>query len=273
VLRTVASRAFDIGRYEYCWQIAWTLGPYLLRYAPRYEDAAARRLALKAAEQLGDPGLLARSLSECACPGVHVVDTAQAHQMLDQSIGIFTSRSDLASLAMAHHRRAMLFDSRGQTSEAFPPAHEALRLRIAVGDPVWVAYAENALSWCYVQAGDFEQARAHGQHAVDLLREADTRVDLADALDTLGRSYYGLGAHREAIASYLEAISLYQEAGNVVTEHMALTALGDAYLDSGDPDSARDAWERALSVAPEEADALRDRLAALNDITLARRPA
>ncbi len=280
VLRTVAARAFDLGMHEYCWQIAWTLGPYLSRYALRYEDAAARRLSLAAAEQLSEPELLARSLSECACPAVQIVDPLEGHQMLDQAIGIFTEHGDHANLAMAHHRRAMLFDAKGRTSEAFPHARESLRLRIAVGDPVWVAYAENALGWFFVQAGEFEQARMHCQAAVDLLRPMDAATDLADALDTLGRGYYGLGAHRQAITSYLEAISLYRAAGNVLTEYMTLTALGEAYLDSGDYDSARRTWERALgvaiSVAPEEADALRERLRSLDEVTLlptARRPA
>jgi DNA-binding SARP family transcriptional activator len=279
-LRTVASRAFSLGMDDYCWQISWTTGPYLLRYAQRYEDAAARELSLAAAERLGDPWLRARSLSECACPTVHVVDTEQGHKMLDQAMETFTERGDRPYLSMAHHRRAVLLGSQGLPGDALIHAREALRLRVEHGDPVAVAVAENALGWFYVGAEDFHQARVHCQRSVDRLRGAGPRADLADALDTLGRAYHGLGEDPTAISCYLEAISLYREVGNALTEYMSLSALGDAYLDSGLPDSAVHAWEQALAiavaVAPEEADALRERLTSLDDVTLAptaRRPA
>jgi DNA-binding SARP family transcriptional activator len=280
VLRALASHAFGLGMDDYCWQISWTMGPYLLRYAQRYEDAAARELSLAAASRSGDPWLRARSLSECACPTVQIVDTDQGHTMLDEAIKVFTDRGDRPYLSMAHHRRAVLLDSQDRTGEALPHAHEALRLRVEDGDPVTVAFAENALCWFYCRAEDFERARAHGQHAVNRLRGTGARADLADALDTLGRAYHGLGEHTTAVACYLEAISLYREAGNVLTEHMALSALGDAYLDSGDPESAARVWEQALaiadSVAPEAAAEIRDRLSSLDAVTFiptVRRPA
>jgi DNA-binding SARP family transcriptional activator/tetratricopeptide (TPR) repeat protein len=265
VARAVATRAFDLGANAYCWHIAWALGPYLVRYAQRYEDATTRRLALTAAERLvsgqlgatGQPtieerltsqGMLARSLSECACPDVELVTADTGHDMLTRAIGMFTERQDRPYLAMAHHRRAALFISQDRTTEALSHAHEALRLRTEHGDPIKIGFAENALSWFYLMVGEFEQARAHSQRAVNLLRGQGADADLADALDDLGRAYSGLGNQDEAITCFLEAISLYRRAGNVSTEWMSLTALGDAYLLRGDYEDASIAWRTALRI-------------------------
>ena len=284
VARAVATRAYDLGANVYCWHISWALGPYLVRYSQRYEDAKARRMALAAAqrlaggqpdaagqpgasERLGSQGMLARSLSECACPDVELVNADTGHQMLTSAIAMFTERDDRPYLAMAHHRRAALFTSQDRSAEALTHAYEALRLREEHGDLNKTAFAENALCWFYVSAKKFEQARTHGQRAVNLLRRQNADADLADALDTLGRAYSGLGDQDEAITCFLEAISLYRKAGNVLTEWMALTALGDAYLLRGDYEDASIAWRAALPVtmrvAEDEAAALRERIASL----------
>jgi DNA-binding SARP family transcriptional activator len=284
VARAVATRAFDLGANTYSWQIAWALGPYLNRYAQRYEDATTRRLALSAAERLvagrlgatGQPtieerltsqGMLARSLSECACPDVELVSADTGHDMLIRAIGMFTERQDRPYLAMAHHRRAALFISQDRKTEALSHAHEALRLRTEHGDRDKIGFAENALSWFYLMMGEFEQARRHAQRAVNLLRGQDNDADLADALDDLGRSYSGLGDQDEAITCFLEAISLYRRAGNMATERMSLTALGDAYLLRGDYEDASIAWRIALRitlrVASDEAPEVQERIDSL----------
>jgi hypothetical protein len=267
VARAVATRAFDLGANTYCWHIAWALGPYLIRYAQRYEDATTRRLALSAAERLTSQGMLARSLSECACPDVELVTADTGHDMLTRAIGMFTERQDRPYLAMAHHRRAALFSSQDRTTEALSQAHEALRLRTEHGDQIKIGFAENALSWFYLMAGEFEKARTHAQLAVNLLRGQDTDADLADALDDLGRAYSGLGDQDEAITCFLEAISLYRRAGNVATERMSLTALGDAYLLRGDYEDASIAWRTALRitlrVASDEAPEVQERIDSL----------
>jgi DNA-binding SARP family transcriptional activator/tetratricopeptide (TPR) repeat protein len=273
VLLAAAARAEAIGEHLYCWQLCWTLAPYLHRHGLMREYLATARLALTAAQGLGDPAILGRSLYDLG----HAIARNRAYEeadcLLDRASDLFTRLGDRSNLAQVHHVRSLVLSYQGRSEEALAQARQALRMRRELGDLIGGGYAENVVGWSLFRLGRFREALEHGGRAVALLRQSDVRTGLADALDTVGRAHGGIGEHVQAIACLQEAVDVYREIGDPTGERTSLVALGDEQRAAGDYTGARQSWVQALGLAAdhphaEDAAQVAERLQQLDDAPL-----
>jgi tetratricopeptide (TPR) repeat protein len=270
VLLAAAAHAATIGAHLYCWHLCWALGPYLNRHGLTQQYIATRRMALTAAELVGDPAVLGRSLYDLAHAVAKNREYEESYRLLDQSADLFTELGDRSSLARVHHWRSLVLHQHGRTEEALEHGREGLRIRMDLGDLAGAGYSENGIAWHYVHLGRFEGALAHGGRAVALMRQCGSRSGLADALDTVGRAYAGIGEHLRAIECFQESVDVYREIGDP-SEREALIVLGDEHNATGDCHAARQSWEQALAITGEDpfaevAAQLAERLRGLDDV-------
>jgi tetratricopeptide (TPR) repeat protein len=251
----------------YCWQLAWSCSPMLMRLGEYPGIAAALRVGLAAAERLSDLAGRGQVHNDLGYAYTRLGEFAEADLHLRRALEIFTVSGDWAGVGLAHHGLTVLLDEQGRYADALPHAQEALRLRSSFGDRTGVAYAENTVGWIYANLGQHAEALWHCQRALELHLESGVRSGAADTLDSIGFAYAGLGDHKQAIVHYRRAVEMFQEIGDPRGEWQALIHLGDAHLVLGQGDEARRSWERALAlvtVTPGgDSTPIRDRMARL----------
>ena len=248
VIQALVAHAAERGGFDaYCWQIPWAMAPLLARGGHWHDYLASQRIALAAAQNLGDALALGHAHYEFAHACALVGETADSGAHLEKAAKLFAQLRDQAAEAMAHNALAQLLDQQGHYVQALPYGKEALRLHRAGGDQVAIAHSEQTLGSIYARLGQYDLALRHCRHALDLSREADSRLLTADIFDTLAHIHLGLGDHDEAIACCLQTLAIYREVGDVNVAAV-LTCLGDAQLAVGDAAAAQDSWQQALTV-------------------------
>jgi DNA-binding SARP family transcriptional activator/Tfp pilus assembly protein PilF len=232
----------------YCWQLAWSCAPQMMRLGHWVDMAAALRTALEAAQRLEDPVGQALVHYEVGYARCRLGEFDEADRSLRNAVRIATGSGDLASLALAHHGLCLVYDQQGRYADALPHAREALRLRSSLGDSAGVAYAENTVGWIYGNLGQPAEALRHCRRALELHRASGSRSGVADTLDSIGFAHEALGEHEAAIDHYQQSVALFREIGDPRGEATALIGFGDVQLAIGQLDGARASWELALSL-------------------------
>jgi len=264
------ARDHDPGLDVYCWQLAWSCAPMLMRLGEYPGIATALRAGLAAAERLSDLAARGQVHNDLGYASTRLGEFAEADLHLRRALEIFTVSGDWAGVGLAHHGLTVLLDEQGRYADALPHAQEALRLRSSFGDRAGVAYAENTVGWIYANLGQHAEALWHCQRALELHLESGVRSGAADTLDSIGFAYAGLGDHEQAIVHFRRAVEMFREIGDPRGEWEALIHLGDAHLALSQDDEARRSWERALTLATVtpggDGGAIRDRMARLASV-------
>jgi len=262
-LRQAANQGFDI----HVWQLAWTLASFFERRGHWHDATFSQRLALEAADRLGD--LYAQAISHgcLALAYVPLGRFAESEDHLARAIALYEGLGDLTGQAQAHRSLALVLDRQDRYAEALDQAQQSFELFQAAGHRTGQARVMNALGWFYIQLGRHQEGLSYCQQALDLQREIDDLYGQADTLDSIATAYTALGNHDEAIAHYQQAVFLYREFGHRHSEADTLVCLGDLRLARGSLTEAREAWEEALAILEElghpEASKVRERLSNL----------
>jgi DNA-binding SARP family transcriptional activator len=248
VLRGVLELTAAHGLDEHCWKLAWYWAPQLKRRGRLHEVLTVQRLALAAADRLGDTDALAHVHYDLG----HVSGRLRGYQAADahlrRALRFFTELGDKAGVGQAQHGLALLLSQQDRNAEALEHALEALRLRRAFADSAAVAYSENMIGWIRAHLGAQEEALVHCRRALELHRESGSRSGVADTLDSIAYIYGQLDDYPRAIDHYEQALALYQHIGDPEGEAGSLLHLGDVQLAEGLPRAAQRSWERALAL-------------------------
>jgi tetratricopeptide (TPR) repeat protein len=251
VLLAVAALAAELGFDSHAWQLPWAQANYLDLQGHWTDWAATQRIALAAAEHLGDRVGQAHSNRSIGCACMRLGSFVEARGHLDRAIGLFAEVGDTAGLARTWLNIAHTFERQGQYDEALSHARKAMVLTEAAGDRAGQASVLNAIGWCHLQLSEYDSALACCQRALRLYRALGDRVGEADTLDSLGYAHHHLGRYDQAVACCLRAADLNRDLGNRFSESEALMHLGDTHHAAGLPDAARDAWRQALVILDE----------------------
>lgn len=243
-LRQAVREGFDV----HAWQLTWALTPFFDLHCHWHDAAAAQRVALNAANRLGDVRYQAishRGLA-IAYSGLGRHEDAISHLM--EALQQYEELGDITGQANAHRSLAGVLDRLGRYPEALPHAQRALELFQAAGQPNGEAMALNAVGWFHLQLGDPETALDYCQRALAIQRNLKDQFWQADTLDSIAGAFYRLGQHEEAAAHYRQALDLYRDFGDRNAEARVWESLGDTYLAAGDSASAGAAWRNALAI-------------------------
>jgi DNA-binding SARP family transcriptional activator/Tfp pilus assembly protein PilF len=264
VLLGLLAQVAASGDDQYVWQIAWTLAPFFYRRGRWHDSIEVQRMALRAAQRLGDPAGLAHAHYELGRALINLGKFADARPHLSEALERFGRLGDRAREASVHQGITLLFEQQGRWAEALVHARETLRLVKEAGPASAAASVENGIGWMLAHLGQCEEALVYCQRALEMQREAGYRGGEADTWDSLGYTYRRMSDHRQAAACYRRAVDIYREIGDRYHEAGALIGLGDAQLDMGEAPTARGSWQRALtlldSMPHQDAEQARNRL-------------
>jgi tetratricopeptide (TPR) repeat protein len=236
--------AFDNRR----WQLAYTLRGFFFLTKDWDTWIETHRLALVAAERLGDPyaqasthNNLGLALLERGAPG-----EAEAHYLAAKSL--FQQLGDLRGLGNTLGNLAWVLHARSDHEGALALASFALNNYQQAGARTNLGITLHSIAVFEVALHRYGEAREHLECALAIFDERRSRLNMSMALNYLGEFYRrdgdtasGEQAHRRALAIAREQGSRYQEAN-------ACKGLGYIALLRNDLGLAEQQWQRAADV-------------------------
>ena len=219
---------------------------------------AAFREAQALAEKLGDDQRLAEILGGMAyvlgSDGAH----AEAAEAGERALALAAARGDMpvevwtsvglarAYFALGQFRRAIGCCRRVErTLEGRPVGDQLGRpgsLLPAVAGPAWLAL-------CLARVGEFEEAIAKGELAVQIADAIDRPQERVWAGYCLGRAYHGRADFDRAIPVLRRTLSLCEHGGLPLYFSRVLSGLGSSLAQSGRVEEALPLFERARKEA------------------------
>jgi tetratricopeptide (TPR) repeat protein len=234
------SYAYEHGYDAHAWRLAWTLTQYFRRRGRLQDWGASQRVALAAAERLGDRQGMAHSYYQLG----HVEDTlgdCEASELhLRQALATFSELEDPANEAVVLNGLAFNLGQRCRCEEALPLASRGVEIVNAIGFRALQAALEETMGQLYSATGDYSNALAHCELAQALHRDCGNHAGLADTLVTVGHIY-------QRCEQFRHAIEMYQDSGDLFGEADSLIAMGDSLALDRYPD-AQQPWLDAAAI-------------------------
>jgi DNA-binding SARP family transcriptional activator/Tfp pilus assembly protein PilF len=226
--------------------LAWAMDGYHSRRVHLHDRASSWRLALSAAERLGDPVMATMAHQNIARTHLPVRENTDALGHLQHALTLAEKTGNVEEQARAHYLMAAAWDQDGDHHQALDHAGRALRLFGTVNNAVWQANTLNAMGWYQINLGRYAEAQACCESALALHRlHLPGNGDDAATLDTLGLVAHHLHDHDRALDYYHQALAQCRDDGDTFTEADVLDHLAETYLARHDRARARDAWKHA----------------------------
>jgi tetratricopeptide (TPR) repeat protein len=247
VLSAAIACATDAGFDSHAWQLAWTLGRFLDRRGYPEEWIADSRLALTAAQRLGDITAQAHTHLDLGTALIFSGSHQDAGIHLQDALGLYQELGDHVGQALTHGYIARVFEQ-DHNREALAHALQALKLLQTINRRTGQADALNNVGWYHALLGNYDQTLVYCQQALDLHREIGDRHGEAATWDSVGYAHQHLGHHTQAVTCYQHAIDLCRETGDSYLQAEILTHLADSRSIVGDRQAALDALRQALII-------------------------
>jgi DNA-binding SARP family transcriptional activator/tetratricopeptide (TPR) repeat protein len=248
VLVAATAAAADSGFDIYAWQLPAVLREHFCHRGYYADWAECQRLALAAADRLGDRAAQALAHHFLGDALIQLCRWDDAHTHLQDALKLYRRLGDHAGLACCHSGIARIFASREDHSQALSHEWHALRLFRAAGDLAGQAIALNGVGWCNAQLGNYQRGLSYCGKALELLRKSGNRFGEAITLDSLGYCCHHTGRYSQAIAYYQQALHAYADHGDRYFRAQTLIHLGETHQANGHHQATRDHWQQALAI-------------------------
>ncbi|GGO96386.1 AfsR/SARP family transcriptional regulator [Wenjunlia tyrosinilytica] len=244
----------ELGWHTLTWQLSESI------FAPHWdrnrlpENLCMWRASVAAAEQLGDPAVLALShLRLGLCHG-QASQYAEAREHLTKALTLFEHTGDKPGQGNAQFALGWTWDQLGDPQQALSCVEQALRIHQGLREPMWEARILNAIGWSHARLGHYQQAHAHCARALAVCRDKGDRRGEVSTLDSLGYINHLNGRHDQALDHYHQALALSRELSRDIGiaatafEANVLAHLGDAHHALNRQRAARHFWRQALDL-------------------------
>jgi DNA-binding SARP family transcriptional activator/Tfp pilus assembly protein PilF len=248
VLITAAGRALETGFNAPAWQITWALSRFLDTQGRWHDWAAMERIALAAAQRLGDRAAESSAHQRLGYASARLGKYDDAYAHLELALGIHAESGNHVGRARVHNALAITLNYQDRYRDALDHAQQALVAWTAGGDRPGQAIGLNSVGWFHVVLGNHEEALSYLQRALDMFLDLGSQEGVANALDSLGYAHQQTGNLTEAAACYRRALGLHRELGGRWGAAETLGHLGDTYHAAGSMAEAHAAWQDALAI-------------------------
>jgi len=199
-------------------------------------------------QQVDDPRLASLALRE---KGVRLrgKDFAEGERCLRESLRLAERSGDHLALGRACTSLAWVALIRGNFAQSIELFHRGRRETVLCGDRSWIAVCYMGLCEAYARAGNCQQARQYGEHAVATAAAAGGQARLGDALMHLARVELddgNLNVGLEMLRRSLEAMERTGLQGKLISTH---NLLGEAARKAGRFDAAEQSYLEAVAIA------------------------
>jgi len=238
--------AAERGADRHVWQLAWAITTHLFRRGYLDELVTMHDRALAAATRLDDSLGQAVSLRQLGEAFAITGEYDQSRAYLERCLQLYQRLGDRRGEALAHLSITILADTQGRYADALAHNEEALLIARTIGHEHAQARALANIAWCRALLGDYHRARGFCDQAMALLAKVGGRE--YHVWDTLGYIEHHLGDFAQAAAHFEHALDLSRDHGDRLVEGSVQSHAGDALQDAGELAQAREAWQQALAI-------------------------
>ncbi|GAB3428256.1 AfsR/SARP family transcriptional regulator [Flindersiella endophytica] len=250
-LLDAVGRAHDSGFYQLAWQLGLTLADFLYRTGRWKEEVVSLRVALDAAQRLGDAAGQARILGLRSGANDKLERFDEAYEDLQQALALHLELDDTAEEALTRLHLASWLGRRDRHQEALESAQQALRVFDVSGPPASRAYALNQVGWHLAHLQEYDQALERCEQALAQAQEIGDDYQQSVTLNSLGYIHHQRGDHHTAVECFQEALDSFRHLKISYQEAVTLTQLGDAHLALGNTRTAYGSWRKAWTILDE----------------------
>lgn len=246
-LMAAALAAFERGRDEQCWQLAFALREFAFITHDIDLWRRTHELALMAAERAADTYAEAVTCNNLGLAELSGGDVAAASMLYRRAFLRFKNIDDTygAHIALAHEAWACFL--LGELEEARRKSAEALDYLTANGKPRNVAILLRDTATIEIAMGRCAEAVPMVRQALEVFHAQHLHVDEAMAYNVLGRAYRELDALRQAGEMFSHAAELACRSGSVLEETRGYEGMGEVAAAQANWPAARMHLTRALS--------------------------
>lgn len=244
-----AQTAGDLELRRYVVDLAGVVHRRLIMRNRLAEAEALHRIALQAADELGDRAAVARAHGDLG-------RVLRRQNKYPAAAGHFARALSLAAeegLTLveveAHFGLAATVQYGGSSVDPDEHLTRALRLAEDAGDELGQLESHSTIAHSRLSEGAYRTAVSHFDRALSLARRVGYRAREVDALIGRGRADAELGRTAAAIDGFRRAVALSREEKLPIGELAGMHNLGNAVRRSGDPASALDSYREVLEVA------------------------
>ncbi|MEV4054950.1 BTAD domain-containing putative transcriptional regulator [Amycolatopsis sp. NPDC049688] len=246
-LTATTELAVKRGWHTVVWQLAAVLNEFRSRQGLLPERENAARLALTAAEQLGEvtAQLIAHRLFASA--SIFAGRTGTALETLPKALALAEESGDRVQQAHLHYVLAGAWEYHSANYHAeLEQCEHILRLIEPEDDPRLYVKTLDLIGFCHIQWGHQEQAQRWLERAAAVAKAHHDLDGEGHAIGNLGYVFLRGGHWTEAIAHFERAVEALRTTGNLRHLNFFLVALGDCYRVVGRREDARRVLGEAL---------------------------
>ncbi len=232
--------AVEHDRHTEVWQLAALLNEFRSRQGLLSERETAARLALAAAERLGEvtAQLIAHRIFASAT--IFAGRPEVALESLPEALALARECGDRVQQAHLHYVLAGAWEHHCANYHAeLEQCEHILELIRPEDDPRLYVRALDLIGFCHIQWGNAPEARHWLEQATAVARAHDDLDGEAHAIGNLGYASLRSGDWTTAIRHFERAIEALRTTGNLRHTNFFLVALGDSYRAAGRPADAR----------------------------------
>lgn len=264
VLVLACHSAARAGYDDHAWRLSRAIASHLDTTGHWHSLIATQRVALAAAERLGDAAAEASAHQALAGAYARLGDGDAAYEHYERALERYAEVGDQLGEAHVHRGLGGLCHRDGRYDEAFEHNQRALNRYEKLEHRNGQAMTLNNAGWLHARRGAYERALADCRQALALLQETGDRHAEAATWDSLGYIHRHLGQAERAADCYQRAIDLYHGLGDRYNEADTLRNLADLHEGTAQHSAAAGAWRAALRILEElhhpEAQEARERL-------------
>ncbi|GGU40184.1 ATP-binding protein [Lentzea flava] len=245
VMIALSAVAADTRFDHHAWQLPWCLTVHMDRSGRWHEWLSVLRVALAAAQRLGDEHAAARvhHILAHACYRLSDSETRIAH--LHAALRLYERRGLTDGQARIHRSLAGFYEDAGELDRALDHGRHAMALAATETER---AGAMNQVGWFHGILGQHEEALDHCRRALAMHRTGGDRLGEASTLDSIAYNLHHVGDFAGAITHYRESLRVFSAIGEQFEVATTLVNLGDTYLATGQITEARQVWQEALDI-------------------------
>ncbi len=244
----VASRtAFDRGRDEPCWQLAFAIREFAFITHDIDLWRRTHEAALAAAERAADTYAEAVTCNNLGLAELSGGNVAAASALYRRALLRFEQIGDPYGrhISLAHDAWADYLS--GNLEEARRKSEAALAYLATGGAPRNVAILLRDTATIEIALGRYEEAVRMVRRALEVFHAQRLHFDEAIAYNVLGRAYRQLDALRQAADMFSHAVELATRSGSVLEAARGHEGLGEIATAETNWPAARMHWQRALA--------------------------
>ncbi|MEO3790861.1 tetratricopeptide repeat protein [Nonomuraea sp. B10E15] len=250
--------AYDNGESLAACQIAYLQEVYLFHYSYYHELLSGHKIAVKAAQKIGDLRLEGHLLSAMGNTCSELLRLDEAARYFYQALAAVRECKDRRGEAKVLGNIAMNAIDVQDYETARKRCEQAIAVAVDSGYERGHAHTLDTLGEAHLGLGDIASAIECWHQALVINRRSGALFVQATNISNLGRAYSALGDHEYAIKHHLEAISVCRAIESPRGQAMAMFNLGHAYRSQGSLAEAEAAWQESLAIFSKIRDAKAD---------------